>query len=201
MKRAVDEQLHMPQAGSEPASFDERRFRQALGRFATSVVVISTGSGDTLHAMTANAFMSGSLKLPLIVVSVGHRARMHERLMENGMFGMSVLSEAQESHSRHFAGEPQQWLTPRFAQVEGLPDVMLLEHAAARFAARVVDRHPCGDHTLFVGEVQVFLLDEHVPLIFFGGRYASVSAPVLTDRAAPYAASSSFPASSQPPAR
>ena len=55
------------------------------------------------------------------------------------------------------------------------PGVVLLEHAAARFAARVVDRHPCGDHTLFVGEVLVFSLDEHAPLIFFGGRYASVT--------------------------
>ncbi|WP_408452804.1 flavin reductase family protein [Paraburkholderia fungorum] len=157
------------------SSFDERRFRHALGRFATGVVVISTGSGDAMHAMTANAFMSGSLKPPLIVVSVGHRARTHERLMNSALFGVSVLSDAQEPHSRHFAGEPQSRLAPRFAPVDGLPDVVLLEHAAARFAARVVDRHPCGDHTLFVGEVLVFSLDEHAPLIFFGGRYASVS--------------------------
>lgn len=160
------------------SAFDERRFRHALGRFATGVVVISTGSGDGMHAMTANAFMSGSLKPPLIVVSVGHHARMHERLMKSARFGVSVLSDAQESHSRHFAGEPQSWLTPRFAPVDGLPDVVLLEHAAARFAARMVDRHPCGDHTLFVGEVLVFSLDEHAPLIFFGGRYASVGTPL-----------------------
>ncbi|CAH2801567.1 MAG: NADH-FMN oxidoreductase [uncultured Paraburkholderia sp.] len=140
-----------------PAGFDERRFRRALGRFATGVVLISTGSGERLHAMTANAFMSCSLKPPLIVVSVGQRARMHERLMASAFFGVSVLSDAQEAYSRHFA------------PVEGLADVVLLEHAAARFAARVVDRHPCGDHTLFVGEVLVFSLDEHAPLIFFAG--------------------------------
>ena len=160
------------------SSFDERRFRHALGRFATGVVVISTGSGEGMHAMTANAFMSGSLRPPLIVVSVGHRARMHERLMNSAMFGVSVLSDAQERHSRHFSGEPQSRFAPRFAPVDGLPEVVLLEHAAARFAARVVDRHPCGDHTLFVGEVLVFSLDEHAPLIFFGGRYASMATPL-----------------------
>ena len=164
-------------ANEAAAGFDERHFRRALGRFATGVVVISTGSGDHLHAMTANAFMSGSLKPPLIVVSVGHRARMHERLMNSARFGVSVLSDTQEPHSRHFAGEPQGRLAPRFAPVDGLPDVVLLEHAAARFAARMVDRHPCGDHTLFVGEVLVFSLDEHAPLIFFGGRYGSVAKP------------------------
>jgi flavin reductase len=159
---------------AEPA-FDERQFRRALGRFATGVVVISTGSGDHLHAMTANAFMSGSLKPPLIVVSVGYRARMHERLMQGELFGVSVLSDEQEPHSRHFAGEPQTWLAPRFTEVDGLDGVVLLDRALARFAARVVDRHPCGDHTLFVGEVLVFSLDEHAPLVFFGGRYASVA--------------------------
>jgi len=163
----------MPQACVP--GFDERCFRRALGRFATGVVVISTGSGERLHAMTANAFMSGSLKPPLIVVSVGQRARMHERLMESHLFGVSVLSEEQEPHSRHFAGDAQASLAPRFAEVDGLPGVVVLEHALARFAARVVDRHPCGDHTLFVGEVLVFSLDEQAPLVFFGGRYASVA--------------------------
>jgi len=161
-------------AAAEPV-FDERHFRRALGRFATGVVVISAGSGEHLHAMTANAFMSGSLKPPLIVVSVGHRARMHERLMQTQLFGVSVLSDEQEPHSRHFAGEPQTWLAPRFTEVDGLDGVVLLDRAVARFAARVVDRHACGDHTLFVGEVLVFSLDEHAPLVFFGGRYASVS--------------------------
>ena len=169
--------MRMSTQSIEPdvALFDERRFRHALGRFATGVVVISSGSGESLHAMTANAFMSGSLKPPLIVVSVGTRARMHERLMEDTHFGVSVLSNEQDSHSRHFAGEPQTWLTPSFAEVDGLPGVMLLERAVARFATRIVDRHPCGDHTLFVGEVLVFSLDEQAPLLFFGGRYASVA--------------------------
>lgn len=157
--------------------FDERHLRAALGRFATGVVVISTGSGESLHAMTANAFMSGSLRPPLIVVSVGQRARMHERLMHRDPFGVRVLSDQQEPHSRDFAGEPQTWLAPRFTQVDGLNGVALPERAVARFAARTVDRHPCGDHTLFVGEVLTFSLDECASLVFFGGRYASVADP------------------------
>ncbi|WP_321884372.1 flavin reductase family protein [Paraburkholderia bannensis] len=158
-----------------PPRFDERRLRAALGCFATGVVVISTGSGETLHAMTANAFMSGSLRPPLVVVSVGHRARMHERLMCAERFGVSVLSDEQEPHSRHFAGEPQSSLTPRFTEVDGLEGVALLECAVARFALHMTDRHPCGDHTLFVGEIRGFALDERAPLVFFGGRYAGVA--------------------------
>jgi flavin reductase len=151
--------------------FDERQFRHALGRFATGVVVISTGTGTALHAMTANAFMSGSLNPPLIVVSIGHHARTHERLNETALFGVSVLTHDQELHSRHFSGQPQASLAPSFTEVEGLPGVVLLERASARFAARVSARHPCGDHTLFVGEVLTFSLDEHAPLVFCRGHY------------------------------
>jgi flavin reductase len=151
--------------------FDERQFRHALGRFATGVVVISTGTGEALHAMTANAFMSGSLNPPLIVVSVAHHARTHERLVESELFGVSVLTHDQELHSRHFSGQPQASLAPGFSEVAGLPGVVLLDRAAARFAARVAARHPCGDHTLFVGEVLTFSLDEHAPLVFCRGRY------------------------------
>ncbi|NIE65525.1 flavin reductase family protein [Burkholderia sp. Ax-1719] len=165
-----------PLKHSSDPRLDERQLRSALGRFATGVVVITVGSGDTLHAMTANAFMSGSLRPPLIVVSVGHRARMHERLMAAERFGVSVLSAEQEPHSRHFAGEPQSALELRFAQLDGVHDVGLLEYATAHFGLRTVDRHPCGDHTLFVGEILAFSLDERRPLLFIGGRYASVAA-------------------------
>lgn len=158
-----------------PPRFDERRLRTALGCFATGVVVISTGCGEQLHAMTANAFMSGSLRPPLVVVSVGHRARMHDRLMQAERFGVSVLSDEQEPHSRHFAGESQSWLAPRFTEMDGLDGVVLLERAVARFALRMADRYPCGDHTLFLGQVLAFSLDERAPLVFFGGRYAGVA--------------------------
>lgn len=74
--------------------------------------------------------------------------------MESRLFGVSVLSDEQAS------------LAPRFAEVDRLPGVVLPEHAVARFAARVADRHPCGDHTVFIGEVRVFPLDEQAPLVF-----------------------------------
>lgn len=160
-----------------PVDAGERLLRRAFGRFATGVVVVSTGRGETLHAMTANAFMSGSLRPPLIVVSVGQRARMHDRLMTHEFFAVSVLTDEQEAHSRHYAGEHQTWLAPHFSEAQGVPGIAWLDRAVARFAARVVDRHPCGDHTLFIGEVQAFSLEDHAPLLFFGGHYANVRHP------------------------
>ena len=48
---------------------------------------------------------------------------------------------------------------------------MLLERAVARFAARIVDRHPCGDHMLFIGEVDACAHRHVPPLLWQGGRY------------------------------
>ena len=40
---------------------DDRKFRNAMGNFATGVTVITTEVNGDIHGMTANAFMSLSL--------------------------------------------------------------------------------------------------------------------------------------------
>ena len=153
-----------------PHAFDDRVFRAALGRFATGVIVLSTGPRSKPHAMTANAFMSGSLAPPLVVVSVGKKARMHARLRTARRFGVSVLDQAQERASRHFAGQPIAGFAPAFTQLAGVP---VLAQAAVALAARIRHRYGCGDHTLYVGEVERLTVnDPAAPLLFYAGRYA-----------------------------
>jgi flavin reductase (DIM6/NTAB) family NADH-FMN oxidoreductase RutF len=152
--------------------FDARQFRTALGRFATGIVVVSARVGALRHAMTANAFMSGSLEPPLVLVSIGCRARMHALLEQGDAFGIAVLTEAQERHSRHFAGQRVDRFEPVFRELAGVP---VLAAGAARIAARIVHRYGCGDHTLFVGKVEALELDEQAqPLLFYAGKYATL---------------------------
>jgi flavin reductase (DIM6/NTAB) family NADH-FMN oxidoreductase RutF len=157
-----------------PRPFDDRVFRAALGRFATGVIVLTTGPRRTPHAMTANAFMSGSLEPPLVVVSVGRKARMHGRLASARRFGVSILDQAQEAASRHFAGQAVAGFTPAFGELAGVP---VLAHAAVVIAARIRHRYECGDHTLYVGEVQKLAVhDEAPPLLYYAGRYGVLEA-------------------------
>src|SRR6266498_1404078 len=79
-------------------------FRRTLGMFATGVTVITTRDGDQVHGMTANAFMSVSLRPPLVLISVDRRARTHALLHVGKTFGVSVLGHDQVSLSDHFAG-------------------------------------------------------------------------------------------------
>ena len=154
---------------------DPRAFRTALGRFATGIVVVSCRVDGICHAMTANAFMSGSLEPPLVLVSVGRGAQMHSFLQRGGAYGVSVLTDAQEKYSRHFSGRPLDGFRPQFEELEGVP---VLGAGIARIAARVTHRYACGDHTLFVGEVEAIALDDQAdPMLFYAGKYATLSSP------------------------
>ena len=79
-------------------------FRRTLGMFATGVTIITTLTGDQVHGMTANAFMSVSLAPPLVVISVDRRAKMHQLLYEGRRYGINVLADDQRLLSDHFAG-------------------------------------------------------------------------------------------------
>ena len=123
-------------------------FRRTLGMFATGVTVITTTSADQVHGMTANAFMSVSLRPPLVLISVDGRAKMHAMLNEGKRIGISVLSEDQESLSDRFAGRPGgTGPEPSFDVVRETP---LVEGALAHLVARVTRSYWGGDHSLFL---------------------------------------------------
>ena len=153
--------------------FSTRDFRDAMGRFASGVVVITTELGSDAHAMTANAFMSGSMEPTLIIVSVACTAKMHEKIERSGKFGVSILAEEQQAASNHFAGRSVPDYPPEFDRLWQVP---VLADASVQLAAQLKHAYPCGDHTLFVGEVQKLVLSSSKvdPLIYHKGRYLQI---------------------------
>jgi len=144
-------------------------FRRTLGMFATGVTVLTTVSGETVHGMTANAFMSVSLRPPLVLVSVDLRARMSNLLHEGTRLGVNVLEAGQARLSDHFAGRAVEGTPePRFELVHDTP---LVEGALAHLVARVVRSYWGGDHSLFLAQVEYARYGEGEPLLFHGGRY------------------------------
>jgi len=158
-----------PKMSAMPRS---REFRNALGRFATGVSVVTTKHHDRTHGMTANAFLSVSLEPPLVLVSLDNRCQMHQLLPVTGLFGVSVLAEGQESLSNHFAGRAVEGLHVNFITRHNVP---LLDGAVAYFVARVVNAHLEGDHTLYIGHVEHFEFCDARPLLFYAGNYQQMS--------------------------
>lgn len=143
-------------------------FRRTLGMFATGVTVITTRSGGEVHGMTANAFMSVSLRPPLVLVSVGRRASMNLLLREGVRFGISVLADSQSELSNWYGGAAD---GPEPARFENIRETPLVDGALAHLVARVVRSYWGGDHSLFLGQVEYVRYGEGEPLLFHGGRY------------------------------
>jgi flavin reductase (DIM6/NTAB) family NADH-FMN oxidoreductase RutF len=143
--------------------------RRTMGMFATGVTIVTTKSGDQLHGMTANAFMSVSLRPPLVLVSVDRRAKMHQLLRVGVTYGVNVLGEEQHDLSDRFAGRAGgEGVEPQFGFVRDTP---LVEGAVAHVVARVVQTYWGGDHALFLGQVEYARYGQGRPLLFHGGRY------------------------------
>ena len=163
---------------AESADFDPRQFRNALGRFASGVTVITALHEGNPHGMTANAFVSVSLAPPLVLVSLDNRSYMHKILPGIGRYGISVLNEDQEVLSNHFAGRTVEGLHIRFTDRLGVP---LLEGAVAYFVVQVHDIHLAGDHTLYIGRVEHFESRDDRPLLFYAGKYQQLRAATVKE--------------------
>lgn len=150
---------------------DPLLFRRVMGRFATGVTVITTEGDGGVRGMTANAFMSGSLAPMLCLISIAKKAKLHGALIASGHFGVSILSQDQEAISKHFAGQGSADPDTLFDHLATVP---VLSRASAALAAMVEARHECGDHTLFIGRVVGMRDDERQPLVYYGGRYATL---------------------------
>lgn len=155
----------------EPVSRDA--YRTAMGRFATGVTVV-TARGRHPHAMTANSVASVSLDPPLLLVCLEQDARVHDAVLEDGRFGVSVLAADQERVSVWLATRGR----PLVAQLSQVPTVTgdvlgvpLVTGSLVRLECEVDAAHPAGDHTIVVGAVRSVQSAPGEPLVWFASGY------------------------------
>jgi flavin reductase (DIM6/NTAB) family NADH-FMN oxidoreductase RutF len=151
---------------------DDRKFRTAMGKFATGVTVIGTEVEGNVHGMTANAFMSVSLDPKLVVVSIGEKAKILNKIKESKIFTVNILAADQQELSMIFAGQLKEHKEVTFDRLDGKP---VLAGAVAQIACEVSAEHVEGDHTLFIGKVTDIHLEDAEPLVFYSGKYRSLT--------------------------
>lgn len=155
-------------------TIDQRKFRDALGRFATGVTVITTltSSGQPL-GLTANSFNSLSLDPAMILWSLSKDTPYAKDFLECKHFAVNILAVSQQNLSDQFskpAGD-------RFAGVDwrkGVNGMPLIASCLANFECRNTTCYDGGDHHIFVGAVERFQFSDGQPLIFYDGRYCAV---------------------------
>lgn len=160
-------------------SFDERKFRDALGAFATGVAVITgqTEEGERL-GMTVSSFNSVSIAPPLVLFSVARRAHSFAAWAKMRTYAVNILSQQQEDISNRFA-RPLGDKWSGLIVLDGKTGLPVLPNALAVFECEAYARYDGGDHEIFVGRVLTLRVSAHKqeePLIFFGGRYRRLDA-------------------------
>jgi len=149
----------------------QNEFRHALGRFASGVTVVTTRDADgNLHGITVSAFCSVSLEPPLILVCIDKNTGSHHALTQTDSFVVNLLNEDQQHISNRFAS----YLPGKFETVKyrsGIDDLPILEDALANLECRLINSHPNGDHTIFVGQIERATVNDGKPLVYFHGNY------------------------------
>ncbi|MCQ6279050.1 flavin reductase family protein [Bacillus sp. EB600] len=151
---------------------DDRRFRNAMGKFATGVTVIATEVEGDVHGMTANAFMSVSLDPKLVVISIGAKAKILTKIKESNLFSVNILAADQQELSNIFAGQLKEHKEVVFERLDGKP---VIPGSVVQIACEVSAEHVEGDHTLFIGKVTDIHIEDVEPLVFYSGRYRSLT--------------------------
>lgn len=152
-----------------------RALRDVLGRFATGVTVVTTGT-QAPKGMTANAFTSVSVDPPLILVCVNRNAAIHQTVLESGAFAVSVLSAGQEPVARYFADHSRPRGLAEFGPFGYSPGpgtgVPVLDGALAWLDCSLSAAYEGGDHAIFVGSVLASGCGPtHDALLFYQGSF------------------------------
>ena len=154
---------------------DNRALRNALGRFATGVAVVTAIDPDGHPVgLTVNSFSAVSLKPPLVLWCLDNTSHNLAAFRRAGHHAINVLAAGQLDLSNRFAT----WPVDRFAGLHwhpGFGGAPLLPGCCASFEVANEDAHPGGDHTIFVGRVERFgEAPAMAPLLFHAGQYRAL---------------------------
>jgi flavin reductase (DIM6/NTAB) family NADH-FMN oxidoreductase RutF len=153
--------------------------RRAMGRFPTGVTVVTSlsAAGEPVGS-TANAVTSVSLDPPLLLVCFARTSLTLAAVQSHGAFAVNVLGERHSALSAAFArrGSGEAW--DGIEPATGSTGSPLLPGALAALDCNLERQLPGGDHVIVLGRVLEIAVgeDDHAPLVFYRGGYASVRA-------------------------
>ena len=157
-------------------NIDGREFRDALGRFATGVCLITTVNEDQeALAMTANSFSSVSLDPPLVLWSLQNNSDVYDVFARPRYFAINVLASEQEGLSNQYARKGQHGLDAAHYRA-GKYGAPIVRDALVSFECELYATHEGGDHLIIVGRVHdMHSRPDGAPLLFYGGAYRELA--------------------------
>ena len=154
---------------------DSRALRNAFGRFATGVTIVTAIDPDGQPiGLTVNSFSAVSLQPPLVLWCLDNASHNLEAFRHASHHAINILAAGQTDLSNRFAT----WPVDRFAGLPWHPGACgapLLPGCCASFEVVNETFHVAGDHTIFVGRVEKFSeTADLAPLLFYAGQYRAL---------------------------
>lgn len=153
-------------------------FRQAAGRFASGVTVVTTSASEGAYGVTVSSFASLSLNPLLVTVSISRSSQPVEHVRTVQAFAVSVLASDQQHVASYFATsgrrpEPAGFSTvSTIVQQTGAP---IIESCLSWFDCTLEDILPGGDHEILVGRVAAAGGRTGEPLVYWAGEYRGLT--------------------------
>jgi flavin reductase (DIM6/NTAB) family NADH-FMN oxidoreductase RutF len=154
-------------------------FRQAAGRFASGVTVVTTTAAEGAYGVTVSSFASLSLNPLLVTVSINQSSQLLEYVRAVKAFAVSVLATDQHQVAQYFATsgrrpEPAGFsAVPTIAYETGAP---IIEGCLSWFDCVLEDILPGGDHEILIGRVASAGGRTGEPLVYWAGEYRQLTA-------------------------
>lgn len=152
-----------------PDAANARAFRDALGRFATGITLVTAATSEGPMGFLANSFASVSMDPPLVLWSPAKSSSRFQHFAGAQDYAIHILGH-----------DHADWL-PRFSRggagFDGLEHhftdagVPVIGAALARFECRQHATHEGGDHLIVVGRVIRAALRDGSPMVFSQGSY------------------------------
>ena len=155
---------------------DTRALRNALGRFATGVAIVTALDTDGQPiGLTVNSFSAVSLEPALVLWCLDNKSHNLAAFCKASHHAINILAANQQDLSNRFAT----WPADRFA---GLPwqagsgGAPVFPGCCATFEVANEAAHAGGDHTIFIGRIERFGERADIaPLVFHAGQYCALA--------------------------
>lgn len=150
-----------------------------MAQWASGVTILTSHHNGQLVGITASSFSSVSLEPPRVLICVAKRLYTHKVIEASGVFGITILSEAQVEWGMRFAGMVPEG-EDRFDGVDiftletGSP---LLSGALGWLDCRLFAAYDGGDHTIFVGDVvATSAVETGEPILYYNRQWRRLAA-------------------------
>src|SRR6202453_4236426 len=157
------------------SGFDQARFREVLGHFATGITIVTAADAGEPVGFSCQAFSALSLNPPMVILAPAKSSTSWPRIARAGAFCVNILGEHQEAVCRAFAVSGGD----KFDGVKwnpGTNGAPVIKGSLAILECTLGAIFEGGDHELVTGHVVDMEIGKGSPLIFYRSGFGRFEA-------------------------